>query len=569
MNAAQQEQVLVFWQGQHTKKMDAKAFRGRRRGKAGKREREAHIPRAEHHGVPMAARADHSAKPRPSWRREHKCSKDHHGEAHGRVTVFGSPGTTTAAEPHGLAGDALGASREATRAASTRGSGAPSRGGSDAPHLIADDGRRWPENRQTAQATRASRERGVRVLREIVRKGATESDRAGRFLPGIILLDSLQAVPGKTLLLRILPKRTGTFRLMEARDVPGVKLASETTMGGETTIYAAEEVNTEDKKKKRFMRGLNPQFKVQLRMMRATEFQELVDAAITLEDDFKQLQEEKRKKAKFEPKRFVSNKSNTGLSFKPRYNNNRRNQGFQPGNQINCRICGKPGHLSKDCRKPRIICFGCREEGHMLRDCPKKKNGGGQSGGGGNRSGNSGGNWKNKKPFGKLNCTSLEEVVNSDQALIGKANVVAYALSRKSTGGVEQEISPELKKEISQAQIQLWEKEAHEGLSALQVADELSVNLKNEIIMDQLDDPFIVEEMRRIDEGRPSDFTEESRDHYGSRRAFCVSAVLLPRCCFKPSPADLAASPSPALVDGQELASPPATFSFYFSAASG
>ncbi|KAK1667631.1 hypothetical protein QYE76_055790 [Lolium multiflorum] len=35
--------------------------------------------------------------------------------------------------------------------------------------------------------------------------------------------------------------------------------------------YAVEEVNTEDKKKKRFLRGLSPQFKVQLRMMRATE----------------------------------------------------------------------------------------------------------------------------------------------------------------------------------------------------------------------------------------------------------------------------------------------------------
>ncbi|KAK1652717.1 hypothetical protein QYE76_070522 [Lolium multiflorum] len=43
-------------------------------------------------------------------------------------------------------------------------------------------------------------------------------------------------------------------------------------------------------------------------MMRATEFQELVDAAITLEDDFKQLQEEKRKKAKYEPRRRFSKK---------------------------------------------------------------------------------------------------------------------------------------------------------------------------------------------------------------------------------------------------------------------
>ncbi|KAK1631657.1 hypothetical protein QYE76_005972 [Lolium multiflorum] len=131
-------------------------------------------------------------------------------------------------------------------------------------------------------------------------------------------------------------------------------------------------LNTEDKKKKRFLRGLSPQFKVQLRMMRATEFQELVDAAITLEDDFKQLQEEKRKKAKFEPKRS----------------------------------CGLTGHFAKDCKKPRIICFGCRQEGHMLKDCPKKNSGGSR--------GNTGGSWKNKKPFGKLNYQSG----GGDQAVI-------------------------------------------------------------------------------------------------------------------------------------------------------
>ncbi|KAK1698357.1 hypothetical protein QYE76_015054 [Lolium multiflorum] len=118
----------------------------------------------------------------------------------------------------------------------------------------------------------------------------------------------------------------------------------------------------------------------------------------------------------------------------------------------------------------------------------------------------------------ELQLNSMKEVKLEDIPIVnefqdvfpaelpGKANVVADALSRKSTGGVEQEISPELRKEISQAQIQLWEKEAHEGLSALQVADELNVNLKNEIMMGQLDDPFIVEEMRRIDEGRPSEF---------------------------------------------------------------
>ncbi|KAK1651748.1 hypothetical protein QYE76_069553, partial [Lolium multiflorum] len=107
----------------------------------------------------------------------------------------------------------------------------------------------------------------------------------------------------------------------------------------------------------------------------------------------------------------------------------------------------------------------------------------------------------------------------------GKANVVADALSRKSTGGVEQEISPELRKEISQAQIQLWEKEAHEGLSALQVADELNVNLKNEIMMGQLDDPFIVEEMRRIDEGRPSEFHRGESGSLWFQKRICVPDI--------------------------------------------
>ncbi|KAK1662626.1 hypothetical protein QYE76_050785 [Lolium multiflorum] len=208
---------------------------------------------------------------------------------------------------------------------------------------------------------------------------------------------------------------------VERPDNQGVTLSDFQNTKPISFAYAPEPMDAEDwlmdTERKLNTVGCNDLEK--LRMLRATEFQELVDADITLEDDVKQLQEEKRKKAKFEPKRYVSNKPNTGLSFKPRYNNNnnnqRRNQGFQTANQIVCHICGFRGHLSKDCKKPKIICFGCRQEGHMMKDCPNKKNGGGQSGGGGNRGGNTGGNWKNNKPFGKLNCTSLEEVVNSEQ----------------------------------------------------------------------------------------------------------------------------------------------------------
>jgi hypothetical protein len=135
--------------------------------------------------------------------------------------------------------------------------------------------------------------------------------------------------------------------------------------------YAGDEVNTDEKRKKRFLRGVHPYLRMQLRMLRATEFQELVDADITMEDDFKHVQEERRKRAKFEPKKYVNTKTNTNLSFNPRFTpgGNRPQQGSDNNySNIICKNCGFCGHTTADCRKPKIICFGCRKEGHMKRD---------------------------------------------------------------------------------------------------------------------------------------------------------------------------------------------------------
>ena len=51
--------------------------------------------------------------------------------------------------------------------------------------------------------------------------------------------------------------------------------------------YATDEVDTDEKRQKRFMKGLNPYMKMQLRLARPREFQELVNVAITFEDDYK------------------------------------------------------------------------------------------------------------------------------------------------------------------------------------------------------------------------------------------------------------------------------------------
>ena len=51
--------------------------------------------------------------------------------------------------------------------------------------------------------------------------------------------------------------------------------------------YAEEDVNTEEKRKKRFLHGLNPFVKMHLRLSNKQTYQQLLDAAITFEDDYK------------------------------------------------------------------------------------------------------------------------------------------------------------------------------------------------------------------------------------------------------------------------------------------
>jgi hypothetical protein len=63
----------------------------------------------------------------------------------------------------------------------------------------------------------------------------------------------------------------------------------------------------------------------------------------------------------------------------------------------------------------------------MKRDCPNQGPRGGRPGGGAsNKNGNHGGNWKGKQPYGKLNYTSLEEVITSDKAIIGILQILTH-----------------------------------------------------------------------------------------------------------------------------------------------
>ncbi|KAK1653337.1 hypothetical protein QYE76_071142 [Lolium multiflorum] len=90
----------------------------------------------------------------------------------------------------------------------------------------------------------------------------------------------------------------------------------------------------------------------------------------------------------------------------------------------------------------------------------------------------------------------------------GKANVVADALSRKSTENqpTEWEIPKELRKELEEAQILFIQGDTVGSIATMRIMDEMYSDLKYEIIRKQADDLFIQEEIKRIGEGKPPEF---------------------------------------------------------------
>jgi hypothetical protein len=219
------------------------------------------------------------------------------------------------------------------------------------------------------------------------------------------------------------------FENLEQKDKSIMRYVKEFTL---LSRYASEDVNTDEKRMKQFMRGLHPMAKMQLRMLKASYFQELVDASITMEDDFKQVIEDGRKKAKIEPRRYSDTKPIPNLKFKSKFGSggNVTPRGNSSGaGGIVFRSCGIRGHLEKDYWKPKIICFGCKKEGHMIRNCPDKARTGGRGTGCGSHRGGGFGGGSNKRPsqsYGKLNCTNLEEVNQSDKTMIGTLQILSH-----------------------------------------------------------------------------------------------------------------------------------------------
>ena len=106
----------------------------------------------------------------------------------------------------------------------------------------------------------------------------------------------------------------------------------------------------------------------------------------------------------------------------------------------------------------------------------------------------------------------------------GKANVVADALSRKNSDNqpTETEILKELKTELEKAQIPMIPGEAKASIATMRIVDEMYSDLKYEIIRGQAEDTFIQEEVKRISEGKPSEFRLGEFNSLWFKKRLCV-----------------------------------------------
>jgi hypothetical protein len=157
----------------------------------------------------------------------------------------------------------------------------------------------------------------------------------------------------------------------------------------------------------------------------------------------------RQKKAKIKAKRFQPSQPTPNLSSKSRIKSVGSStiwEGSTPRDQIICHNCGLPGHMKRDCVKPKVVCHACGKEGHIRPDCPRKppggwpvkgkgrpRAGGGPSSGGGNNGKNN--NGKRGRTFGKLNCTTLEVANNPEAAVIGMLNNLIHSSKLLSNTG--------------------------------------------------------------------------------------------------------------------------------------
>jgi hypothetical protein len=151
--------------------------------------------------------------------------------------------------------------------------------------------------------------------------------------------------------------------------------------------YAPDDVDTDAKRKEKFLDGLNDDLSIQLSVAYVPTYQALCDKATILESKLRKVEHKKRKH------NHVS--SNSGSYQKPRTSyggnkhdhyghTNHNNGGSDSGNWNGHENGGNSDrHHHNNTKKDisHLQCYNCKELGHYASDCPtKQKNAGNANG---------------------------------------------------------------------------------------------------------------------------------------------------------------------------------------------
>jgi hypothetical protein len=164
--------------------------------------------------------------------------------------------------------------------------------------------------------------------------------------------------------------------------------------------YAPEDVDTDAKRKDKFLTGLKGELKIPLSVAYAPSYQALLDQAVTLDNNIRKEENRKRKfhigknhTEPFHKRHRFSESSGTGNSHRHgghfnkgnggNFNGHRHNGGFR-GNHSNGHHSGNNGHHSggngqrrfnSDAKKDlsSTTCFKCKKTWQYSTNCPENK----------------------------------------------------------------------------------------------------------------------------------------------------------------------------------------------------
>ncbi|XP_058216846.1 uncharacterized protein LOC131327723 [Rhododendron vialii] len=129
--------------------------------------------------------------------------------------------------------------------------------------------------------------------------------------------------------------------------------------------FAPELVATEERKCRRFEKGLHNTVRRMVMVQRKMKFSEVVECARSIEIP----KEAQRNARAWEPRKPVGSLSSYSCSFGSQGRKRQRELSQQPPNQSNFRVptsSGTRGAMSR----PPIVCYKCNQPGHVRTQCP-------------------------------------------------------------------------------------------------------------------------------------------------------------------------------------------------------